>query len=56
VPPHRPDALLEALADVVEDDRSLRALGACARARVEEKYDADKNTARLVELLGSVAG
>ena len=55
VPPHRTEALREALADVVEDDRSLAALGACARARVEEKYDADKNTARLVELLSSVA-
>ena len=56
VPPHHTEALREALADVVEDDRSLTALGACARARVEERYDADKNIPRLVELLSSVAG
>lgn len=55
VPPHHAEALREALADVVEDDRSLADLGACSRARVEEKYDAARNTARLVELLSSVA-
>jgi hypothetical protein len=54
VPPRDPGALRAALAEVVEDDRSLAVLGACARARVEEEYDADTNTARLVELLSSV--
>jgi starch synthase len=56
VPPNDPGALREALADVVEDDWSLRALGESARAKIEVKYDADRNTARLVELLSSVAG
>ena len=58
VPPHDARALRETLADLVEDDGSLAELaelGACARARVEETYDADRNTARLVELLSSVA-
>ncbi|MCW2765530.1 MAG: glycosyl transferase group 1 [Nocardioides sp.] len=55
VPPNDPAALREALADVVDDERSLRALGERARAQVEVKYDADRNTPRLVELLSSVA-
>ena len=55
VPPHDIEALGAALADVVDGDRSLAVLGACARARIEERYDADRNTARLVELLSSVA-
>jgi glycosyltransferase involved in cell wall biosynthesis len=58
VPPDDVPALREALAGLVEDDRSaatLAAMGTCARARVEETYDAGRNTARLVELLCSVA-
>ena len=54
VPPNDPEALREALLDVVDDDRSLRALGEFARAQIEAKYDADRNTARLVALLSSV--
>jgi glycosyltransferase involved in cell wall biosynthesis len=54
VPPNDPEALREALADLVEDDRALRALGEFARGQVEAKYDADRNTARLVALLSSV--
>jgi glycosyltransferase involved in cell wall biosynthesis len=54
VPPNDPEALREALADLVEDDRALRALGEFARGQVEAKYDADQNTARLVALLSTV--
>jgi glycosyltransferase involved in cell wall biosynthesis len=54
VPPNDPEALGMALADLVEDDRALRALGEVARGQVEAKYDADRNTARLVALLSSV--
>jgi glycosyltransferase involved in cell wall biosynthesis len=54
VPPNDTEALREALADLVEDDGALRALGEFARGQVEAKYDADRNTARLVALLSSV--
>jgi glycosyltransferase involved in cell wall biosynthesis len=54
VAPNDPEALREVLADLVEDDRALRALGEFARGQVEAKYDADRNTARLVALLSSV--
>jgi glycosyltransferase involved in cell wall biosynthesis len=54
VPPNDPEALREALADLVEDDGALIALGEFARGRIEAKYDADRNTARLVALLSSV--
>jgi glycosyltransferase involved in cell wall biosynthesis len=54
VPPHNLEALRAALADLVEDDRALRTLGEFARGLVEAKYDADRNTARLVTLLSRV--
>ena len=54
VPPEDAHALRQALASIVEDEQALRALGEAARAQIEEKYDADRNTARLVDLLSLV--
>jgi glycosyltransferase involved in cell wall biosynthesis len=54
VRPNDPEALRAALTEVLDDERLLRALGEYARAQVEARYDADRNTVRLVGLLSSV--
>jgi hypothetical protein len=56
LPPGQPRALTEAIEQLLDDDRQLRTMGQAARANVESKYDAERNTARLVELLSSVSG
>jgi glycosyltransferase involved in cell wall biosynthesis len=58
VPPNDVRSLRTALADLVEDDgasAALAVMGARGRSHVEAIYDADRNVARLVELLSSVA-
>ena len=56
VPPGEPGALKRALEDLLDDEGQLRTMGEAARAHVEAKYDAGRNTARLVELLSGVGG
>jgi len=51
VAPRDPRALADALAGLIGDAGRRAALGAAARARAEEHYDARRQTARLVELM-----
>lgn len=51
VAPRHPRALADALAGLIGDAERRAALGAAARARAEEHYDARRQTARLVELM-----
>jgi len=56
VPPGEPEALKQAIDGLLEDEGQRRTMGEAARANVESRYDAERNTARLVELLSSVGG
>jgi glycosyltransferase involved in cell wall biosynthesis len=51
VAPRDPRALADALAGLIDDPTRRVALGAAARARAEERYDARRQAARLVELM-----
>jgi glycosyltransferase involved in cell wall biosynthesis len=51
VAPRDPRALADALAGLLDDPARRAALGAAARARAEERYDARRQGARLVELM-----
>ncbi len=53
VPPGRPAELAAALDELVESRQGRRELGDAARARCEERYDAVRQAARLVELIES---
>ncbi len=54
VPPGNVSALRDALAELVDDEAQLAAMGEAARANVETSYDAHRNTARLIDLLSTV--
>lgn len=56
VPPDEPAALRQTIDDVLADEGHLRAMGEAARSRLETRYDANRNTARLVELLSAGGG
>ncbi len=56
VPTDNVDALTSALRRLVDDPALRRRLGDGARALVSQRYDADRNAERLVELLVDVAG
>ena len=51
VAPRDPRALADALAGLLDDPARRAALGAAARARAEERYDARRQGPRLVELM-----
>ena len=51
VAPRDPRALADVLSGLIEDPRRRSELGAAARARALEHYDARRQTARLVELM-----
>jgi glycosyltransferase involved in cell wall biosynthesis len=55
VPPDDPDALSAALGRLVDDPELRRGIGSRAAAVARERFDAEKNAAKLVELILSVA-
>jgi glycosyltransferase involved in cell wall biosynthesis len=51
VPPQNPAALADGIATLLADEAARRRIAACARRRVEERYDVWQNGASLAELL-----
>ena len=57
VPPDDPDALVDAVADLVEDERARARMGAAARTLAIEQYSWPRIAARLEEIYAAlVAG
>ncbi|MEZ5377886.1 MAG: glycosyltransferase family 4 protein [Acidimicrobiales bacterium] len=55
VPPHDPDAMGKALAELVNDPAMRARMGAAGRARYEAVYDIDRTVCRLIDVLTAAA-
>jgi phosphatidyl-myo-inositol alpha-mannosyltransferase len=56
VPPGNPDALVDALVALLEEEDRRRSIGVAARAEAKERYSWDRIAQRLVEIYQQVAG
>jgi glycosyltransferase involved in cell wall biosynthesis len=55
VPEHAPEALADALQDLLEDPNLREKMGIAGRRRAEEKFDISRNASRLRRLLSEVS-
>lgn len=55
VPPHRPDALTDAIAGMLADPARLQAMGRAARARVEARFSVERMTASVEAIYDELA-
>jgi glycosyltransferase involved in cell wall biosynthesis len=55
IPPHSPEALIEAISELSRDQKRRHAMGIAARQRVEKYFDSAQNYRHLIVLIKSVA-